>query len=449
MCGCIRWWISAVKTYFYNLFEQLAKFVQSNECLLANFRAEDSDFVRFNQTKVRQAGSVHQLELSLDLIRNNRHATAETPISGNLKTDTEQLKIVLNDLRGQYALLSEDPYLLINRSISNSETIDENTLQETSEIIQQVATSAHDLDLVGLYSSGTIYRGFANSIGQRNWYERSSFNLDWSCFLHNNRAAKSGYAEVKWNPVVLEEKLDHLREELAILSRPAKTITPGHYRVYLAPTALHEILTILAWRSFGEKSYKTRQSPLLKLAEQQLALNSKVTLVENNADGLAPNFTQAGFIKPAKIDLIAHGLHAGSLVDSRSAKEYGLAVNANNEYPQSLDLDTGTLNKDELLNRLDNGLYVNNLWYSNYSDPNHCRITGMTRYACFWVEKGKLTAPITPMRFDESVYDMLGKNLLELTQETQWLLDTDTYERRSVASMRLPGLLVDDFNFTL
>ncbi len=449
MCGCVRRWLSAVKTYFYDLFEQLTKFVQSEECLLANFRAEDSDFVRLNQSKIRQAGSVHQLELSLDLIRDNQHATAETNISGNLKTDTEQLKPILNDLRAKYKLLPEDPYLLINRSIANSETIDENKLPESSEIVQQVATSARDLDLVGLYSSGTIYRGFANSIGQRNWYEKSSFNLDWSCFLHANVAAKSGYAGIKWDPGIFEGKLRHLREELEILDRPAKTITPGHYRVYLAPTALHEILATLAWRSFGAKSHKTCQTPLLKLAEQQLTLNSEVTLVENNAAGLAPDFTQEGFIKPAKIDLIAHGLHAGFLVDSRSAKEYDLCVNASSEYPQSLDLSPGTLSQEEILTRLDNGLYINNLWYSNYSDPNHCRITGMTRYACFWVENGKLTALITPMRFDESIYDMLGKNLLGLTQETEWLLETDTYERRSVASMRLPGLLVDCFNFTL
>ena len=438
-----------MKTSFYDLFEQLAKFVQPDECLLANFRAEDSDFVRLNQSKIRQAGSVHQLELNLDLIRDNQHATAETNISGNLKTDTAQLKTILNDLRAHYTLLPEDPYLLINRSIANSETIDENTLPDSSKVIQRITASAHDLDLVGLYSSGTIYRGFANSFGQRNWYEKSSFNLDWSCFLKANVAAKSGYAEVKWNPGVFEKKLDRLRGELEILNRPAKTIAPGRYRVYLAPTALREILATLAWRSFGAKSLKTRQTPLLKLAEQQLALNAEVTLVENNADGLAPDFTQEGFIKPANIDLISQGLHAGSLVDSRSAKEYDLCVNASSEYPQSLDLSPGTLSQDNILARLDSGLYINNLWYSNYSDPNHCRITGMTRYACFWVENGKLIAPITPMRFDESIYDTLGKKLLGLTQETEWLLETDTYERRSVASMRLPGLLVDGFNFTL
>lgn len=438
-----------MKNYFYDLFGQLTKFLHPGECLLANFRAEDSDFVRLNQTRIRQAGSVHQLELNLDLIRDSHHVTAETNISGNLKTDATQLKSLLNDLRTQYILLPEDPYLLVNRSVANSEKIDENTLPESSQVIRQVAASARDLDLVGLYSSGTIYRGFANSFGQRNWYEKSSFNLDWSCFLHANVAAKSGYAEVKWNPGVFEKKLDHLRGELEILNRPAKTIAPGHYRVYLAPTALREILATLACRSFGAKSNKTRQTPLLKLAEQELTLNSEITLAENNAAGLAPNFTQAGFIKPAKIDLIARGLHAGSLVNSRSAKEYGLAVNADNEYPQALDLNSGTLHKDEILNSLDNGLYINNLWYSNYSDPNYCRITGMIRYACFWVENGKLTAPITPMRFDESIYNMLGKNLLGLTRQRDWLLETDTYERRSVANMRLPGLLVDCFNFTL
>jgi len=33
-----------------------------------------------------------------------------------------------------------------------------------------------------------------------------------------------------------------------------------------------------------------------------------------------------------------------------------------------------------------------NLWYCNFSNPNHCRITGMPRFACLWVGQGKTAA---------------------------------------------------------
>jgi hypothetical protein len=53
------------------------------------------------------------------------------------------------------------------------------------------------------------------------------------------------------------------------------------------------------------------------------------------------------------------------------------------------------------------------------------------------------------MRFDESIYRMLGDHLLGLTAERDFILDASTYHRRSTGSSRLPGALVEQFHFTL
>jgi len=73
----------------------------------------------------------------------------------------------------------------------------------------------------------------------------------------------------------------------------------------------------------------------------------------------------------------------------------------------------------------------------------------MTRFATFWVEKGVIQAPVNVMRFDETLYRMLGENLIGLTAERDLLLDSSTYHARSTASGHLPGALVGDFTFTL
>ena len=73
----------------------------------------------------------------------------------------------------------------------------------------------------------------------------------------------------------------------------------------------------------------------------------------------------------------------------------------------------------------------------------------MTRYACFWVEEGKIKAPVNVMRFDDSVYRMLGENLLALTRQREFLLDPSTYQQRSTNTIRLPGALIEDFKLTL
>ena len=53
------------------------------------------------------------------------------------------------------------------------------------------------------------------------------------------------------------------------------------------------------------------------------------------------------------------------------------------------------------------------------------------------------------MRFDDSAYRVLGENLVDLTQERDWILDSASYGERSTGSARLPGALVNNFSLTL
>ena len=109
----------------------------------------------------------------------------------------------------------------------------------------------------------------------------------------------------------------------------------------------------------------------------------------------------------------------------------------------------GGLPRQRVLHDLHTGIYINNVWYLNYSDRSACRLTGMTRFATFWVEQGAIQAPLSVMRFDDSIYRMLGEHLVDLTMERDFILDANTYHRRSTNSSRLPGALIEDFTFTL
>jgi predicted Zn-dependent protease len=240
-------------------------------------------------------------------------------------------------------------------------------------------------------------------------------------------------------------------EQLEQLQQPPRTIPPGRYRVYLAPAALAEILDLLNWGGFGLKAQRTKHTPLIKMIEEGRHLHPEVTLRENTRDGVAPNFQSAGFIKPEQVTLIASGVFGDCLVSPRSAQEYAVLTNGATagEAPESVDMAAGHLPRQEVLQRLDTGVYINNLWYLNYSDRTACRMTGMTRFATFWVEHGAIQAPLNVMRFDESLYRLLGDNLLGLTAERDFILDSSTYHQRSTNSSRLPGALVEDFQFTL
>jgi predicted Zn-dependent protease len=438
-----------VHNYFNELSGKLFALLKGQEVLLLNLQGEESDFVRLNQARIRQAGSVKQQSLQLNLVCANKQNSASFQLSGHLQTDFEQAKFWLLQLREQQPLLPEDPYLNIATQVQNTTYVGENRLPEAGQVVEEIVSAAAGLDLVGIWASGVMISGFANSLGQFNWHSDANFNFDWSVYLKNDKAIKQNYAGFEWQPEVLQQKLDYAKETLELLARPAKTIEPGRYRVYLTPAALHEITCLLGWGGFGLKSHRTAQTPLLKMSRDGVTLNPKVTLVENHNQGLTPRFTSTGFIKSDAVTLIENGKYQSTLNAARSAKEYGEAVNSHSEQPQSLHINAGSLPQSDVLNALDTGIYVSNLWYCNYSDRSHCRITGMTRFASLWVENGQPVAPINVMRFDETLYHMLGDNLIDLTQEREHILDASTYESRSEASAMLPGALVDQFCLTL
>ncbi|MCH9046805.1 MAG: hypothetical protein IIA40_11945 [SAR324 cluster bacterium] len=438
-----------MRDYFYTLAEELNALLRPGEVYTCLLEGEDSDFVRLNRSRVRQAGHVTQRVVSIDLIEGRRHATGSCNIGGNLEQDRAVLAELVATLREQRANLEEDPYLLYAGEVHNTEDVRESALPQGGSAAREIAAAAQGLDLVGLWAGGLLYRAFANSLGQRNWYQTANFNFDWSCYLAGDKAVKSNYAGFDWDAETLAGRMDRVRRQLEVMGRSPKTIRPGRYRVYLAPSALQEILQMMSWGGFGLKSHRTRQTPLLKMIVEGKTLHPSVSLCEDQAGGLAPPFTDSGFIKPARVTLIENGAYEDHLVNTRSSAEYGVPVNAEGEYPQSLRMATGALAEADVPAQLETGVYINNLWYCNFSDRNDCRITGMTRFASFWVQNGKIQAPLNVMRFDESVYRMLGERLIGLTRQDEFIFDSDTYHQRSTGSVRLPGALIDDFTFTL
>jgi len=241
------------------------------------------------------------------------------------------------------------------------------------------------------------------------------------------------------------------RDQLALLGAPARVLAPGAYRAYLSPAAMEEVLGMLCWGGFGLKSLRTKQSPLLRLADGAAQLDPGVTIAENTAEGLAAGFQRDGFVRPGRVELVRRGKLAEALVSPRSARQFGVAANGANgeESPESLDLAAGELPRGRVLESLDRGIYVGNLWYLNFSDRSACRITGMTRFASFWVEGGEIRAPLDVMRFDDTAYRLLGSELEALTTERDLLLNGGSYGARNTASVRTPGALLRSLKLVL
>ena len=437
----------------HNTFESvtaaLDEFVAPHEVFLCTVYGESSDFLRINQARARQAGHVNDWGASVNLIGGKRHVTGHVSLSCSDAEDRSRIESLVTRLRAQYSAVPEDPYLIYATDTLSNNSEHPAQLPARDAVLSLIAREAHDIDLAGIWASGDMYSGFANSFGQRNWHERSSFNFDWSAYGREQSAVKGAYAGFAWDESALTAQLHDARNALETLGTPEKKLSPGRYKVYLAPQALAELLGMLAWGGFSTRAHQTRQTPLLRMLTDDASFSPSVSLRERNDLGLGPAFTAAGFVKPDEVTLIENGRLVDCLTSPRSAAEFGATVNAQSEAPSSLYMDVGDIPTASTLAHLDPGILISNLWYCNYSDQNTARITGMTRFACFWVEDGEIRAPIPAMRFDESAWRFLGDKLIGLTDTRSLIIDPETYGRRSHASMCLPGALIDDFELTL
>jgi predicted Zn-dependent protease len=440
-----------MRDYFNQIADELNKHLRGSEVVLANFRGERSDFVRFNRSAVRQPGSVSEMHLSIDLIENRRHAEASIVLSGLLEEDRTRIAAAVDEARAGREGQLQDPHLHYNETPRSSERVERGKLPTGSQAVEAILTAGRGRDMVGIYAAGQIFTGFANSLGQRNWDEADSFNLDWSFYSAGDKAVKTTYAGFTWDGAEFARVAAQSAEKLSALARTPKTIPPGEYRVYFTPAAVSEIIYMLAWGGFGLHAHKSRATVFLRMIEGDARLSPAITIGENTKAGAAPNFQREGFLKPDEVVLIKNGRYADHLVSPRSSVEYGVKTNGANavEMPQSIDLAAGELDEKSILATLGTGLYVSNLWYMNFSDRSAGRLTGLTRFATFWVENGEIVAPLNVMRFDDTIYRMFGDNLVGLTRQREYLLDPLTYEGRSNDSAHLPGALIENFRFTL
>ncbi|HEY9909284.1 MAG TPA: TldD/PmbA family protein [Thermosynechococcaceae cyanobacterium] len=443
--------LTAFETSFKHLTHLLQEAMEQNEHFALLLNSEQSQFLRFNQAKVRQAGTVQDGTLSLTLMWLDRSSTYDLPFTGDRAIDEIQLRNALADLRREVPQLPVDPYLVLPVGSSTSREVYTGELLAEDAVAETLLSIVSGLDFAGIYAAGTLIRGYADSAGQNHWFVTNSFALDYSLFTPDGQAVKGTLAGRQWEHDRCLQALQASKAQLKRLAQPPKPVPKGNYRTYFSPAAVAELGGMLSWGGLSEAALQQSRSALGLLQAGEKSLSSLFTLRENFQRGTVPRFNDLGEIAPSDLPLITHGKLVNTLVSSRSAKEYGRSANGADasESLRSPEVDSGSLEREQILSELGTGLYLSNLHYLNWSDRPTGRITGMTRYACFWVEEGEIAAPIENLRFDESLYRFWGENLLALTDFQEFVPEVGTYGSRQLGGIWTPGMLVEDFTYTL
>jgi len=436
---------------FNKISDQLYSDLKADENLTLSLQGENSQFLRVNNAKVRQTGLVNNTDLAFDFIYNNRNCQGQITLSGDYDNDYKRATDELNRLRAEIVQLPEDPFVVLPENTGSTRESKKSNGLGTDEAVDALLPAMAGVDLVGIWSSGRIYSGSSNSAGQKHWFETDTYSLDFSLVNKDHKMVKGTFAGSDWDQSKYEAYIKDAKQKLELMNKKPVKMKPGKYRTWFESKAVADFLSMFSWQGVSEANIRQGGSAFIKMREEDSKLSPLFSLSEDFRPGLVPRFNERGEIAPEVLSIIEKGNLVNTMVSSRTAKEYKVESNnaSGEEYLRAPIMAVGSLTDENVLQKLGTGLFLSNLHYLNWSDNIGGRITGLTRYACFWVENGEIVGPIETMRFDDTIYNLFGRHLEAVGDNVKINPEVETYEGRQYGNITCPGMLVKSFELTL
>ena len=409
-----------------------------------------SGLTRFTQNTIHQNLSSENTELKIRIIKGDREGAATTnrlDEEGLKRAASQALESVLAQKKGrQFPGLPRASKTLVSDD-ADPATERCSPARRAGMVKKIISLSKkHKADAAGALSTTAIILAVANSSGIRSLHNTTRASLNFV----PSRARHSGYTF--WTGRTLDDlPLEELTEEALLkirFSSDPVALEPGVYPVVLSPYAVGRMIEVLSYAGFGAKAYLEKRSFMTNLMGKKVA-SEKITIYDDGHDlsGLPLPFDYEGVLK-RKVFLIKKGVAAGVVYDSRTAAKAGVkntghalpAPNIFGPYALNLFLSPGKHTEEDLLKSLDKGLYITKFHYTNIVEPVSTVITGMTKDGTFWIEKGKIAAPVRNLRFTQNVLEAL-KNVEAIGKEQRSLSN-------DLGAITAPALLIRAFTFT-
>lgn len=320
-----------------------------------------------------------------------------------------------------------------------------------AESVRAVTTAA---DRAGLVAAGLVHRvagsnAVANSAGLFGFH--ASTTAVHTCTVRTPDGKGSGWAGAAhndWARTTPAPQLAARAVRKAHGTREPATLEPGKYTVVLEPTAVGNLLTLLAFamnaRAADEgRSFFSKRGGGNKIGEK--VVDERLTIASNpqDPDLLTSPFTGEGLaVRPTT--WIENGVLKNLAYDRFWAQRQGREpVPFGGGFRLSAAGATGTI--DALIKEVDRGLLVTRFWYIRGVDQRTLLYTGITRDGVFLIERGEVTGAVQNFRFNESPVAMLN-NVLAVGRAER----VSSSESGGVggAAVVVPPLVVKDFTFT-
>ena len=436
---------------FKSLSKQLFSLLNKDEVLTLSCTGEKSQFIRLNNAKIRQTGLVDDADIQLKLIANDRTCSGSFTVSGNSGIDLSRGKYEIERMRFESTEILEDPYIVMPSDRTSTHEIKSANGLSFENAVEALMPAVQGIDFVGILANGRMFRGNSNSLGQEHWFETESFCLDYSLVTKNHQMVKGTFAGTDWDQDQYNIYLQNSKRKLELMELKPVNVNTGEYRTWFEPAAVSDFIDMFSWNGISEASIQQGCSGFGRMRHDDVRLSPHFSVSEDFSTGMVPKFNSYGEVAPSIVPIIKEGELVNTLVSSRTAAEYKQTTNyaETGEFLRSPKMKAGSLQQEDILKALDTGLYLSNIHYLNWSDNPGGRITGLTRYACFWVKNGEIEGPINTMRFDDTFYKYFGNSLEHVGKDTEFIPNTSTYGNREIGGTICPGILANSFALTL
>jgi predicted Zn-dependent protease len=336
----------------------------------------------------------------------------------------------------------------LNKEINiNTALFIKEKIEHIGKIFKEAQTK--DIKIAGKYNTITREMAYVNSHEVALYWPWNVCELKVFPIFNGKVSGYSWYYGRDFHEIDINQIINEAMHLPVSDNNPCE-IPLGKYNVILGPAAVSEIMEWFIEISFNSKSFLDQESFLFGNLDRKL-MGENVTIYDdsvNNA-GIPMPFDCEGVIKKP-VYFLKNGVAFNMVYNKKDALKVNMEStgHANSEIPYALPtnlfIKEGYHALEDMLKQVHNGIYITKLHYINgLLDVKKAKMTGLTREGAFLIENGKLTKPITTMRFTENMVEAFNR------------IKMISRERRSAplfwmdqGCITVPYLLIEDFNFT-
>jgi PmbA protein len=431
------------------LLQKVLSYSQAEQTEVVYIAAE-SALTRFANNFIHQNVAEYNHELRVRAVVGKRTGVATTN-----RLDDESLRRVTQQAFEIACISPENPEfhsLPGPQPIMPAPGYSEHTAQCSAEarakgvgVIVQLAKE-RGLESAGAFSTEINHVAVANSLGIFA-YEPHTESACHAVVMAD--AQGSGYTQRLATDVTTIDFEAMAREavEKAQRSRNPIDFPIGEYPVVLDAYATADMLQNLVFMGLTATAVQEERSFMNGQFGKQL-VNPHVTMFDDGHDpaGSPQAFDYEGVPKQ-RVVMFDHGIANAVVYDSFTAfregkPNTGHALPAPNPWgpmPLHTMMMAGDASLEELIRRIDRGIYVTRFHYTNTVHPVKTLFTGMTRDGTFLIEHGELNSPVKNFRFTQSILDAL--------RDVQ-AIGRERIQCRDYLPVVAPALRIGSFHFT-